>query len=58
MSALRELILRPDTPLDADVKDLIAGQLDAAQERFAAIGHSHGGDSGAGHPSGTRPGSS
>jgi hypothetical protein len=36
---LRELILRPDTPLAADVKDLIAGQLDTAQERFAAIRH-------------------
>jgi hypothetical protein len=35
--ALRALILRPDTPLEADVKDLIARQLDAAQERFAAI---------------------
>ena len=34
---LRALILRPDTPLEADVKDLIARQLDAAQERFAAI---------------------
>ena len=31
--ALRELILRPDTPLEADVKDMIAGQLDAAQGR-------------------------
>jgi hypothetical protein len=50
--ALRALILRPDTPLDADVKDLIAAQLDAAQERFAAIGHSHHGDSGASQPSG------
>ena len=38
--ALRELILRPDTPLTADVKDAIASQLDAAQERFAAIRHS------------------
>jgi hypothetical protein len=35
--ALRELILRPDTPLEDDVKDLIAAQLDAARERFAAI---------------------
>lgn len=34
---LRELILRPDTPLDQDVKDRIAGQLDSAQDRFAAI---------------------
>ena len=39
--ALRELILRPDTPLDADVKDMIAGQLDTARERFAAIRHGH-----------------
>jgi hypothetical protein len=43
--ALRELILRADTPLENDVKDLIAGQLDAARERFAAIGHGRGDDS-------------
>ena len=30
--ALRELILRPDTPLETDVKDMIAAQLDAAQD--------------------------
>jgi HD domain len=36
---LRELILRPDTPLDADVKVMISGQLDTAQGRFAAIWH-------------------
>ena len=36
---LRELILRPDTPLDADIKTMIAGQLDTAQSRFAAIWH-------------------
>ena len=53
--ALRALILRPDTPLDAGVKDLIAAQLDAAQARFAAIGH---GDRGASQPPGARPGSS
>jgi hypothetical protein len=35
--ALRELILRPDTPLATDVKDMIVGQLDTAQARFAAI---------------------
>jgi hypothetical protein len=34
---LRELILRPDTPLDQDVKDKIAGQFDDAEDRFAAI---------------------
>lgn len=54
--ALRELILRPDTPLEADVKDMIVGQLDAAQERFAAIGHSHNDDSGTSQPSGAWPG--
>jgi hypothetical protein len=43
--ALRELILRPDTPLEAGVKDMIAAQLDAAQERFAAIGHGRDPDS-------------
>ena len=34
---LRDLVLRPDTPLDEDVKERIAGQLDSAAERFAAI---------------------
>ena len=55
--ALRELILRPDTPLEADVKDMIAGQLDAARERFAAIRHGRDGDSGTSQPSGAQPGS-
>jgi HD domain len=35
--ALKELIARPDTPLSGDVKAHILGQLDRAQERFAAI---------------------
>jgi len=39
---LRELILRPDTPLDADVKDHIAAQLDSAAGRFAAVWHGPG----------------
>jgi hypothetical protein len=34
---LRELILRADTPLDPEVKEMIAGQLDNAEVRFAAI---------------------
>ena len=34
---LRELVLRPDTSLAPDVKDMITGQLDNAEERFAAI---------------------
>jgi hypothetical protein len=34
---LRELILRPDTPLDPEVKEMIAGQLDNAEDRLAAI---------------------
>jgi hypothetical protein len=46
--ALRELILRPDTPLDNDIKDMIASQLDAAQDRFAMIWHGRDGDAGAG----------
>jgi hypothetical protein len=37
VSALHELILRPDISLEADVKDLIVGQIDAAQGRFTAI---------------------
>jgi hypothetical protein len=36
---LRELILRPGTPLDPDVKTRIAAQLDNAAGRFAAIRH-------------------
>jgi (p)ppGpp synthase/HD superfamily hydrolase len=34
---LRELILRADTPLEADVKEKIAAQLGDAEDRFAAI---------------------
>jgi hypothetical protein len=30
---LRELILRQDTPLDSDVKHMIARQLDSAEDR-------------------------
>jgi hypothetical protein len=36
---LRELTLRPDTPLDLGVKDKIAAQLGDAEDRFAAILH-------------------
>ena len=35
--ALRELVLRPDTPLDPDVKDMIARQLGSAEARLTAI---------------------
>jgi hypothetical protein len=56
--ALRELILRPDTPLNADVKNMITGQLDSAQGRFAAIWRDHGGETGTSQPSSTQPGSS
>jgi (p)ppGpp synthase/HD superfamily hydrolase len=38
---LRELVNRPDTPLDAPVKQHITGQLDRADERFAAILQTH-----------------
>ena len=58
VSALRELISRPDTPLAADVKDMIADQLDAARQRFAAIGNDQHSDSGVSQPPGVRPGSS
>jgi len=34
---LRELVLRPDTPLDPEIKDMIARQLGRAEDRFAAI---------------------
>lgn len=34
---LRDLIARADTPLSDQVKERILGQLDRAQERFAAI---------------------
>ena len=34
---LRELILRQDTPLDADIREMIAEQLDGAEHRFAVI---------------------
>ena len=53
--APRELILRPDTPLEADVKDMMAAQLDAVQGRFTAIGHGHQGDSGTSQPSAAQP---
>lgn len=55
--ALRELILRSHTPLENGVKDMIAGQLDAAQQRFAAIGHGRDSDGGASKSSGAQPGS-
>ena len=55
--ALRELILLPDTPLEADVKDMIAYQLDAAQGRFTAICHGRDDDSMPSQPSAVQPGS-
>ena len=56
--ALRELILRPDTPLENNVKDMIAAQLGAALERLAVIGHGRDGASGTSQASGAAPGSS
>jgi hypothetical protein len=60
---LRELILRPDTPLALDVKDKIARQLDNAEHRFAAICHDDPGSdpgqpsaAGGGHPCGSATG--
>ena len=55
--ALRELILRPDTPLEAGVKDRIARQLDTAQGRFAAIWHGRDDDNMPSQPSAVQPGS-
>jgi (p)ppGpp synthase/HD superfamily hydrolase len=37
VAPLRELVLRLDTPLDSDVKDMIASKLDSAEDRLAAI---------------------
>src|SRR5690242_729706 len=54
--ALRELIQRPDTPLEADVKDMIASQLDTAEGRFAAIWHGRDDDSMPSQPSAAQPG--
>jgi hypothetical protein len=34
---LREMILRADTPLDGEVKDMITRQLGKAEDRLAAI---------------------
>ena len=37
LPVLREMVLRADTPLSGDVKDMIAGHLDKAGARLAAI---------------------
>lgn len=34
---LRGLVLREDTPLRGDVKDMIAGKLDRAEARFSLV---------------------
>ena len=54
---LRELILRPDTPLDPDVKNMIARQLDNAEDRFAAICRENAPGTSPGHPPTAPPGS-
>ncbi len=54
---LREFILRPDTPLDPDVKNMIARQLDNAEDRFAAISHDDYAGNSLDHPPAARPGS-
>jgi hypothetical protein len=53
---LRELILRPDTPLASEVKDMIAGQLDNAEDRFAVICHDHTAANNPDQSPGARPG--
>lgn len=55
---LRELILRPDTPLEADVKDMIAAQLDAAQKRLDSIEPGRDSDNATSQPATAHPGSS
>jgi hypothetical protein len=54
---LRELILRQDTPLAPDVKDMIATQLDNAEDRFAAICHDHNAEDSPNQPSSAQPSS-
>jgi hypothetical protein len=56
VAELRELILRPDTPLEADVKDMIAAQLDAAQKRLDSIGHDRDSSNTGSRPAGGNPG--
>jgi hypothetical protein len=41
---LRELIRRPDTPLDDDVRHMIVRQLNRAGDRLAAITGEPGGE--------------
>jgi hypothetical protein len=44
---LRELVARPDTPLDDAAKEHILAQLDRAADRFAALrGDAAAGDAG------------
>jgi hypothetical protein len=49
---LRELVLRPDTPLDQDVKNMIVRQFNDAEDRFAVIANL---PDGTRHRGGARP---
>jgi hypothetical protein len=53
--ALRELIQRPDTPLETDIKDMIAVQLDAAAKRLDSIEPGRSSNAGS-QPPGDNPG--